>query len=237
MRLGGPQSRSRRHGEVIILDPTGTRTPTSVVQPVASRYTDCAIPAHDCLNNIRWKENIKQVLSSFLLSNFWSDYSYFLQHPILKHFHPIFYSEHFICTLHQSPYKTCSLLGSPLPVLCELTWSSTPNGHTWEAAAWHCCIPTRGLHKLRVRATIQTTDADNAIVVVAIQRLPMICNRLLTYWTQLWDIQVRVTENNLEEGDHCLYSRWLIKPTQLYNLLAAADPVICLEGIAVPVLN
>jgi hypothetical protein len=28
-RLGGPQSRSRRHGEVKILVPTGTRTPTS----------------------------------------------------------------------------------------------------------------------------------------------------------------------------------------------------------------
>jgi hypothetical protein len=44
-RLGGPQSRSGQHGEVKILYPTGTRTPTSVVQPVASRYTDCAIPA------------------------------------------------------------------------------------------------------------------------------------------------------------------------------------------------
>jgi hypothetical protein len=27
-RLGGPQSRSGRYGEVKILDPTGTRTPT-----------------------------------------------------------------------------------------------------------------------------------------------------------------------------------------------------------------
>jgi hypothetical protein len=33
-------------GEEKILDPTGTRNSTpSVVQPVASRYTDCAIPA------------------------------------------------------------------------------------------------------------------------------------------------------------------------------------------------
>jgi hypothetical protein len=32
-----------------IFDHTGTRTPTpSVVQPVASRYTDYAIPAHSC---------------------------------------------------------------------------------------------------------------------------------------------------------------------------------------------
>jgi hypothetical protein len=38
-RLGGPQSRSGRHGEVNIFDPTGTGTPSpSVVQPVASRY-------------------------------------------------------------------------------------------------------------------------------------------------------------------------------------------------------
>jgi hypothetical protein len=46
-RLGGPQRRSGRYGEEIILDSTGTWNPNlSVVQPVASRYTDCAIPAH-----------------------------------------------------------------------------------------------------------------------------------------------------------------------------------------------
>jgi hypothetical protein len=46
-RLGGPQSRSGRRGEEEILDLTGILTPTpSVVQPVASRYTDWAIPAH-----------------------------------------------------------------------------------------------------------------------------------------------------------------------------------------------
>jgi hypothetical protein len=40
-RLGGPQSRSGRYGEVKIFDPTGTRTSAPlVVQPVASRYTD-----------------------------------------------------------------------------------------------------------------------------------------------------------------------------------------------------
>jgi hypothetical protein len=40
-RLGGRQRWSRRHAEAKILAPTGTRTPTtSVVQPVASRYTD-----------------------------------------------------------------------------------------------------------------------------------------------------------------------------------------------------
>jgi hypothetical protein len=42
-RLGGPQSRSGRFGEVKIIDPTGTRTPTP--QSSNSRYTDCAIPA------------------------------------------------------------------------------------------------------------------------------------------------------------------------------------------------
>jgi hypothetical protein len=46
-RLGGPQSRSGRHREEKILDPTGTRlSGPSVIQPVASRYTDYAIPAH-----------------------------------------------------------------------------------------------------------------------------------------------------------------------------------------------
>jgi hypothetical protein len=48
-RLRGPQSRSRRYGEVKIFYRTGTRTPAPlVVQPVASRYTDWAIPAHQC---------------------------------------------------------------------------------------------------------------------------------------------------------------------------------------------
>jgi hypothetical protein len=42
-RLGGPQDRSGRYGEVNIFDPTGTPL---VVQPLASRYTDWATPAH-----------------------------------------------------------------------------------------------------------------------------------------------------------------------------------------------
>jgi hypothetical protein len=41
MKLGGPQNRSGYRGEEKILDPTGTRTPTSpVVQAAASPYTD-----------------------------------------------------------------------------------------------------------------------------------------------------------------------------------------------------
>jgi hypothetical protein len=54
-RLGGPQSRPGRYEEVKVLDPTGTRTPTLDVQPVASRYTDCATATHadrHCLHNI-----------------------------------------------------------------------------------------------------------------------------------------------------------------------------------------
>jgi hypothetical protein len=45
-RLGGPQSPYGRRGEEKILDPTGSRTPTPrPSSPVASRYTDYAIPA------------------------------------------------------------------------------------------------------------------------------------------------------------------------------------------------
>jgi hypothetical protein len=45
-RLGGTQSPSGQRGEEKILDPTETRnSEPSVVQPVASRYTDWAIPA------------------------------------------------------------------------------------------------------------------------------------------------------------------------------------------------
>jgi hypothetical protein len=40
-KLGGPQSRSERYGEVKILDPIGTRTRTpQSFQLVDSRYTD-----------------------------------------------------------------------------------------------------------------------------------------------------------------------------------------------------
>jgi hypothetical protein len=50
-RPGGPQSRSGRRGEEKILDPTGTRkSDLSVVHPVTSLYTDCAIPAHDLVH-------------------------------------------------------------------------------------------------------------------------------------------------------------------------------------------
>jgi hypothetical protein len=42
------QSRSRQNREVKILDPIGTRILIlSVVQPVASHYTDCATAAHE----------------------------------------------------------------------------------------------------------------------------------------------------------------------------------------------
>jgi hypothetical protein len=41
-RLGGPESRSGRYGEKKNLSPAGNRI--TAVQPVAHRYTDCAIP-------------------------------------------------------------------------------------------------------------------------------------------------------------------------------------------------
>jgi hypothetical protein len=48
-RLSGPQRLSGQRGELKILAPTGTRTTNPLdVQPVASRYTDRAIPALGC---------------------------------------------------------------------------------------------------------------------------------------------------------------------------------------------
>jgi hypothetical protein len=44
-RLGGPQSRSGRYGEVKIRDPSGLELRPLGHQPVASRYTDCATAA------------------------------------------------------------------------------------------------------------------------------------------------------------------------------------------------
>jgi hypothetical protein len=52
-----------------IIDPTGTRNPTpSVVQPVASRHTDYAIPAHEEYlgKNINYEAPDYSVLSGLL---------------------------------------------------------------------------------------------------------------------------------------------------------------------------
>jgi hypothetical protein len=45
MRLGGPQNRSQRRGEEKIFALPGLELRPSAFQPVASRCTDCTIPA------------------------------------------------------------------------------------------------------------------------------------------------------------------------------------------------
>jgi hypothetical protein len=53
-RLGGPQSRSGRYGEVKNFYPSGTWTPAPlVVQLVASRYTDWANPLFSIKINVK----------------------------------------------------------------------------------------------------------------------------------------------------------------------------------------
>ena len=47
-RLGGPQGRSGRVRK--ISPPLGLDPPTA--QPVASRYTDCAVPPHYCREHV-----------------------------------------------------------------------------------------------------------------------------------------------------------------------------------------
>jgi hypothetical protein len=66
-RLGMPKNWSGWHGEEKILYPTSTQTPTpSVIQLVASRYTDCTILVPATENMFR--EVIKWA-SQVILSN------------------------------------------------------------------------------------------------------------------------------------------------------------------------
>jgi hypothetical protein len=61
-RLGGPQSWSGRRGEEKILDPTRAQTPTSsAVQPIASYYTDYAIPAPHW-GSLQWNKEKQTIL-------------------------------------------------------------------------------------------------------------------------------------------------------------------------------
>jgi hypothetical protein len=64
-RFGGPQNRSGRYGEVKIFTLPGLELPPHlVIQPVASHYTDWAIPAH-----IKYHEAVKKyIIRNFITS-------------------------------------------------------------------------------------------------------------------------------------------------------------------------
>jgi hypothetical protein len=65
-RLGGPQKRSGRRGEEKNLAPTETlNSDPSAVQPVASRYTDCAIPVFVVCQEKRANQSVEFVPQSW----------------------------------------------------------------------------------------------------------------------------------------------------------------------------
>jgi hypothetical protein len=102
-RLGGPQSRSGRCGEEKILHPTGTRIPTPlVVQPVASRYTDYAIPAHRCCS---YSSNISASLCTILVRQTTSYAHYAVN---FSHFHVSYFSLHYITSSNNNIHKRIS---------------------------------------------------------------------------------------------------------------------------------
>jgi hypothetical protein len=73
--LDGSQSWSGRHGEEKILDPTGTRnSDLSIVQLLASRYTDWAIlvPADRAANYVNWCQQIGRRPTAVILADHYS---------------------------------------------------------------------------------------------------------------------------------------------------------------------
>jgi len=76
-RLGGPQGRSGRAENLV-----STEIPSRTVQPVASRYTDWAIPAFRV-----WKCLYKRTLPDLAdIINIWIDVELLLQYMLVKDF-------------------------------------------------------------------------------------------------------------------------------------------------------
>jgi hypothetical protein len=106
----GPQSQSGQHGEEKILDHTGTQTlEPSVVQPIASHYTNYAIPSP--LSKI----HIYNLTQNYIYANFLGYMEYFFYTSIATH-----------CYFHQDPWcyvKTTSIfLSFPYSVNSILLW-------------------------------------------------------------------------------------------------------------------
>jgi hypothetical protein len=110
-------------------------------------------PPFDCINSIRWRENIEKVLSSFLLPNFLhsgvtsasSGQTIFFSTLFSNTFNPFFlfwtlsarYINHHIHVLTVRKFTSCS-------VWTDMEFDPKQR-HTWEAVAWHCRTPPRGL--------------------------------------------------------------------------------------------
>jgi hypothetical protein len=112
-RLGGPQGRSGRYGEVKVLYHTRTRTPTP--QSSSHRYTDCATAAHSIklVRKVKWPEYEADLSSSSSAEVLWSytppSSHVFMVWRVIKHRVNFTFTRHIECCDTRSPGQCLTL--------------------------------------------------------------------------------------------------------------------------------
>ena len=122
-RLGGPQGRS---GQVRKISPPKGFDPRTV-QPVASRYTDCVVPAHfrSSYRSRIVEVNLKEANTTTRIAVYW-DVIYFSFGIYYQRFR-----EALRVCLHFSTRKTKAASSSEMSIaLGETTWSFIPERHS-----------------------------------------------------------------------------------------------------------